>query len=154
MNRWISDAIIAAACVIALSVAGFALADAVHDSNDPTARILPAVVLVESRTVLRYDDEVLEVRRVIDGDTIDIDINPGYHLAVTERCRILGVDTPERGQPGYAEASTFTSSWLTGRDHLRVAWSRYDSFGRILCDLYDPDGTRLSTALYENGHGT
>ncbi len=37
--------------------------------------------------------------RVIDGDTIDVRINGN-----TERVRYIGINTPERDQPGYSEA--------------------------------------------------
>ena len=35
------------------------------------------------------------VLRVVDGDTIDVMIDLGLHIQVKERCRLLGVNTPE-----------------------------------------------------------
>ena len=37
-----------------------------------------------------------EIKRVLDGDTIDVIIDLGFDLAKTERVRIAGVDTPEK----------------------------------------------------------
>lgn len=37
---------------------------------------------------------------VVDGDTIDVELGD-----VRVRVRLLGIDTPERGQPGYKEAA-------------------------------------------------
>jgi len=39
---------------------------------------------------------VTEIKRVLDGDTIDVIIDLGFDLAKTERVRIAGVDTPEK----------------------------------------------------------
>ena len=37
-----------------------------------------------------------EIKKVLDGDTIDVIIDLGFDLAKTERVRIAGVDTPEK----------------------------------------------------------
>ena len=37
-----------------------------------------------------------EIKKVLDGDTIDVLIDLGFDLAKTERVRIAGVDTPEK----------------------------------------------------------
>ena len=33
--------------------------------------------------------------RVVDGDTVDLDIDLGFHITVRERFRLAGIDTPE-----------------------------------------------------------
>lgn len=41
----------------------------------------------------KYDVKVL---KVVDGDTVDVDINLGFGIVLTdERVRIMGIDTPE-----------------------------------------------------------
>jgi len=35
------------------------------------------------------------IRRVVDGDTIDLEFDLGFNVRVRERIRLLGVDTPE-----------------------------------------------------------
>ena len=35
------------------------------------------------------------VKRVVDGDTLDLDIELGFHITLSERVRLIGVDTPE-----------------------------------------------------------
>ena len=37
-----------------------------------------------------------EIKKVLDGDTIDVIIDLGFDLAKSERVRIAGVDTPEK----------------------------------------------------------
>tara|TARA_B100000925_G_scaffold32575_1_gene21587 strand:+ start:251 stop:664 length:414 start_codon:yes stop_codon:yes gene_type:complete len=39
---------------------------------------------------------VIEINRVVDGDTIDVTIDLGFDLYKKERVRIAGVDTPEK----------------------------------------------------------
>ena len=36
-----------------------------------------------------------KLKRVVDGDTIDLRIDTGFHLEVTQRIRFNGLDTPE-----------------------------------------------------------
>ena len=43
--------------------------------------------------------------RVIDGDTVVLVIDLGFHVSVTQTVRLSGIDTPERGQPGFHEAT-------------------------------------------------
>lgn len=86
---------------------------------------------------MTYDYAVTEVARVVDGDTVDLRIDLGFHMGALLRFRILGLDTPERGQPGWAEATQTARDWLAGRT-LRASTSKADSFGRWLADVYDP----------------
>ena len=43
-----------------------------------------------------YNFRVTEIKKVLDGDTIDVIIDLGFDLAKSERVRIAGVDTPEK----------------------------------------------------------
>lgn len=112
---------------------------------------------------MSYDYRVRRVLRVVDGDTIDLELDLGLYLSAALRFRLLGVDTPERGQPGYAEARDYVAAWC--RDvldrpdllELRARTHKADSFGRWLVDLVAvTDGTDvadLSTDLIRDGHG-
>ena len=43
-----------------------------------------------------YNFRVVEINRVLDGDTIDVTIDLGFDLFKKERVRVAGVDTPEK----------------------------------------------------------
>ena len=43
-----------------------------------------------------YNFRVIEINRVVDGDTIDVTIDLGFDLFKKERVRVAGVDTPEK----------------------------------------------------------
>ena len=43
-----------------------------------------------------YNFRVVEVNKVVDGDTIDVTIDLGFGIYKKERVRIAGIDTPEK----------------------------------------------------------
>ena len=43
-----------------------------------------------------YNFRVVEITKVLDGDTIDVVIDLGFDLYKKERVRVAGVDTPEK----------------------------------------------------------
>ena len=89
---------------------------------------------------------------MVDGDTADVVLDVGFYLTTVVRVRILGVDTPERGQPGWAEATQFTTRWLAARfGKLRATTYKTDSFGRWLADIY-AGGEHMGVALLTAGH--
>ena len=42
-----------------------------------------------------YEDRVKKVNKIVDGDTIDVDIDLGFAVSFTQRVRLAGIDTPE-----------------------------------------------------------
>ena len=46
-----------------------------------------------------------EVDRVVDGDTVDVNVDMGFYLKQLVRVRLLNVDTPERGEDDWKEAT-------------------------------------------------
>ena len=93
-----------------------------------------------------------EVVRVVDGDTIILDVDVGFRLRTTQPFRLLGVNCPEpRGES--AERGKFCTAFVerTLKDHednfVPVRISTYkspDSFGRWLASL------KLSTGMGPN----
>lgn len=45
------------------------------------------------------------VKRIVDGDTVDFEVDLGFKISVTIRTRLLGVDTPERGHEDWHTAT-------------------------------------------------
>ena len=73
-----------------------------------------------------------ELVRVIDGDTIDVQIK-----AWKERVRLLRINTPERGQPGFEESKRFLQDFLKGKS-LELEFEQPDRvepdrYNRLLC---------------------
>ena len=42
-----------------------------------------------------YEYAVKKIVKIVDGDTIDIEIDLGFSLTKKERVRLAGIDTPE-----------------------------------------------------------
>jgi micrococcal nuclease len=86
------------------------------------------------------------VERVIDGDTLQGELDLGWGVRIREtrgrpvRFRLLGMDAPERGQPGYAEAREALRLRLPVGTVAEVLSESLDSFGRTLCTLRLQDG--------------
>jgi endonuclease YncB( thermonuclease family) len=85
------------------------------------------------------------VTQVIDGDTIVIDT--GDHI------RFIGVDTPERGHCGYAEATANMRNMVYGKAVILTAGARddIDKYGRLLRYVDLPDGTDTGLAQITGG---
>lgn len=85
---------------------------------------------------------------VIDGDTIDVNLG-----GQTYRVRYIGVDTPERGEPFYAEATSLNRSLVAGKQVILVRdVSETDRYGRLLRYIYLPDGTFVNAELLRQGY--
>ena len=84
------------------------------------------------------------VVRVVDGDTFY-----GQAGAFTIKFRLATIDTPERGEPGYDEAT----AWLEAHigDTVWVHTHGTGSFNRPLVDCYNWAGQHLNCALLELG---
>lgn len=89
--------------------------------------------------------------RVIDGDTFDATLAITDRLTETARVRVLGVNTPERGQPGYDTATAYTREWLE-RGPFTVSWCARDVFGRVLGTV-ERERDSLATRLLERKLG-
>lgn len=93
------------------------------------------------------EGEVGRVTRVIDGDTIDVDID-----GEVIRVRYVGVNTPERDEPCYADA-TDANRRLVENQTVRLVRdsSDTDRYGRLLRFIYVGD-TFVNQVLVEEGY--
>ena len=87
--------------------------------------------------------------KVVDGDTIDVSLDLGFKTHCIQRLRLLRVDAPERGRPGYQEATALTSGLLQEAE-IVVHTERRDSFGRWLAEVW-ADGGSVNDALVSQG---
>ena len=82
---------------------------------------------------------------VSDGDTIKV-----MRLGRAERVRLYGIDCPENGQAFGNRAKQFTSQMVFG-ENVVVKTHGCDRYGRILGDVFLPDGRSLNQELVKNG---
>ena len=108
-----------------------------------------------------YDVTVI---KVLDGDTIDVDIDLGFGVCLKdERVRIMGIDTPEsrtsdRVEDLFGEAAKARLKELM-KDGGKLITTEdkhgedmKGKFGRILGDFRVPDGRKVTDIMIEEGH--
>jgi|SRR5215510_2739161 len=97
--------------------------------------------------------------RVVDGDTIDLEIDIGLHGRRIERMRLLGINCPEMhgdARPAGLAAKDYTSKWLESLDvdwPLVISTYKSDVFGRYLAVVWRrSDGSCLNDDLVASGN--
>ena len=92
-----------------------------------------------------------DLARVVDGDTVDLIVKLGFHIRAEERFRLAGIDTPERGQPGWAEATAALTVLLAGGIQ-RIETIKTDKYGRWLVMIWTPEGVNVNLQMIGDGH--
>ena len=84
-----------------------------------------------------------KILRIVDGDTVDVDIDLGFGLTSNKkRIRLLGIDTPEKRTRDLTEkyygklATAFLESYLEVGKKYKLVTSKPDKYGRILGEFY------------------
>lgn len=92
------------------------------------------------------------VVRWVDGDTVDLDIDLGFKITTHQRIRLQGVDTPERGQEGFHEATKFCEEFAPSGSQVTIRTYKTGKFGRWLGTIYrHPDPRSLNATLVIEG---
>ena len=113
-----------------------------------------------------YNFRVVEITRVVDGDTIDVTIDLGFDLFKKERVRVAGVDTPEKRTRDLEEKELGieATNWLkekldgaiSGDDDLVIRTELVGGmgkYGRLLGWLYIGDSElSLNEIMIEEGY--
>jgi micrococcal nuclease len=84
-----------------------------------------------------YIYRIKQITRVIDGDTIDADIDLGFDISLTKRIRLAGVDTPESRTSDANEKKY----GLEAKEWLK---HKVENAGHILIKTELPDSTEKS----------
>tara|TARA_Y100000401_G_C8234877_1_gene179985 strand:+ start:178 stop:537 length:360 start_codon:yes stop_codon:yes gene_type:complete len=104
-----------------------------------------------------------ELRRVVDGDTVDVTIDCGFNMHVKERVRLKGINTPEcrtrdleekeRGLAAKARLIEILDSW-GNRMIIRTSIDKKGKFGRLLGELINPykEDENANKMLLKEGH--
>jgi micrococcal nuclease len=105
------------------------------------------------------------ILHVVDGDTLDADIDVGFYLRTTQRLRLLGavsggVNAYELHDPDPAKRAL----GIAGRDRVAallpvstvtvIKTQKKDAFGRFLAAVTLPDGRDLGDLLIAEGLAT
>jgi len=89
------------------------------------------------------------IENVVDGDTVDANIDLGFKIFSKQRLRMARIDTPERTQPGYAMAGDFVRDKCLNKE-VTIATEKASKFGYYLAEITLSDGKNLNDLLVEN----
>lgn len=113
-----------------------------------------------------YEYDIVNIARVIDGDTYDLDLDLGFHTTLRVRIRCMDVDTWElygrNTHPLGKNATRFAEEWLNNyhiNGGLTIQTSKLNpktpvgdgSFGRWAGRIANANGDLLSDALINAG---
>lgn len=103
------------------------------------------------------------VERVVDGDTILVDIDCGFGIHTRQRLRLRGIDAPERNTDAGLRAKRFVEERLAACPRIVIRTHKSDKYDRYLADIFyqprtvDPvliarGGTYLNQELIDSRH--
>ena len=125
------------------------------------AGLLPAAIgaTVPSKASAMYEYKA-SLRRIVDGDTVDLDIDLGFSVHSHQRCRLAHIDTPETnakdeetrraGQTAKARlALLLHEPEVTIRSMKPFAGDKY---GRYLVEIVNSEGVYVNKQLLDEGY--
>jgi micrococcal nuclease len=109
-----------------------------------------------------YEYNIKKVTKVVDGDTIDVDIDLGFNISYSQRVRLAGIDTPEsrtkdaREKALGLEVKNKVKSAIDSAKTVIIKTELPDStekYGRILGWVYlDGAAKSLNEQLIDEGY--
>ena len=109
-----------------------------------------------------YEYRVKKVTGIVDGDTIDVDIDLGFDISLTKRVRMAGIDTPEsRTLDKFEkslglEAKEYLKKHMKDASNILIKTELPDSsekYGRILGWVYVDNATKsINEMMIEDGY--
>jgi micrococcal nuclease len=89
-----------------------------------------------------YHYKIKKITKVIDGDTIDVDIDLGFGITISHRVRLKDIDAPETRTKDLEEkerglaAKVWLEEQLSREGEWVIETYKEDKYGRILGTLY------------------
>lgn len=108
---------------------------------------------VNANNLYTYEAEILSV---YDGDTVTANIDLGFNLSLNKvKLRLLRINAPEiRGKEKVEgkKSRDYLRSLILGKTVIiRTEIKTYDSFGRVLADIY-LDGVDVNAEMVKQGY--
>lgn len=109
-----------------------------------------------SREMYKYQ---ATIKRWVDGDTVDVDIDLGFGLIYSnQRLRLYGIDAWEsrtrdldEKEKGLA-ATAFVNEMAPVGAQVTIITYKEGKYGRILAEVFLDEDTNLNKLLTEKGH--
>lgn len=87
-----------------------------------------------------------KLKRVVDGDTIDVIIDTGFHNFRTERLRLLHCNAPEMSTPEGKIIKNMVVEWMSGNSNLAL-WNQEDPEWNLTVKTFKTDAFGRYLAL-------
>jgi micrococcal nuclease len=111
---------------------------------------------------IMFEYYVKKVTKVVDGDTIDVDIDLGFDISFSSRVRLAGIDTPESRTTDKVEkalgleAKAYLKHAIDSAKSVVIKTEKMDSsekYGRILGWVYiDGNTVSLNDMMINDGY--
>lgn len=93
------------------------------------------------------------VARIIDGDTLVIDLDQGWHTwRIGEHVRLAGLNCPELSTPEGVLAKAFTAELIPVGALVTVVSHSLDKYGRVLGQVVFANGRILNDEILKAGY--
>ena len=99
-----------------------------------------------------------EVKRIVDGDTVDVIIDLGFSIHYSTRVRLYGIDTPESRTRDKDEkargflSKAYLTDWLEKGDVIiRTHRDKKGKFGRVLGEMV-VGGKNINLLMVDENH--
>lgn len=96
------------------------------------------------------------VLKVVDGDTVDIDIDLGFTIHVRQRVRLAGINAPEKNTEEGMASATFLRERLPVGHQVLIKSSKPgggDKYGRYLAWIIEPStDENINVTMVTSGH--
>lgn len=109
-----------------------------------------------------YEYRVKKLVSVVDGDTIDVDIDLGFDISFYSRVRLAGIDTPESRTKDLKEkalgleSKEYLKKRLEAAKNIVIRTEKVNSsekYGRILAWIYvDGESNSINHEMIEKGY--
>ena len=104
-----------------------------------------------------YVYRLLSVAKVVDGDTIDLNLDLGFSLILRQRVRLIGIDAPQVRTRDATEkrlgllAQEYVTEWFERPGQILVRTTKKEKYGRMLADCFRVGEPSLCAMLLDLG---
>lgn len=89
-----------------------------------------------------YQYKIKKITKIVDGDTVDLDIDLGFNVTISHRIRLKDIDAPETRTTNLEEkkrgleAKVWLEEQLSREGEWIIETTKEDKYGRMLGTFY------------------
>ncbi len=105
-----------------------------------------------------YTYKIKKINKIIDGDTVDLDIDLGFSITISHRVRLKDINAPETRTLNLdekklgVEAKDWLEQELSRKGNWVIQTFKEDKYGRILGTIYlEGESTTVNEKMLNEG---